>query len=66
MLFISILQLQHKIERNEASFKFNALTDDIYAVSSLLKVCILPTTMCYHDINVSFPAVFARASGTVV
>ncbi|KAG2345304.1 RhoGAP-domain-containing protein [Suillus weaverae] len=30
--------LQHKIERNEASFKFNALTDDIYAVSSLLKL----------------------------
>lgn len=38
VLFKSIPQLQHKIERNEATFKFNALTDDIYAVSSLLKV----------------------------
>lgn len=34
-------QLQHKIERNEASFKFNRLTDDVYAVSSLLKVSVL-------------------------
>ncbi|KAG2370245.1 hypothetical protein BDR07DRAFT_1386850 [Suillus spraguei] len=33
-----VQDLQHKIERNEASFKFNALTDDIYAVSSLLKL----------------------------
>ncbi|KAG1757960.1 hypothetical protein EDB19DRAFT_1660019 [Suillus lakei] len=33
-----IYRLQHKIERNEASFKFNALTDDICAVSSLLKL----------------------------
>lgn len=31
-------QLQHKIERNEAAFKFNPLTDDVYAVASLLKV----------------------------
>ncbi|KAG1749647.1 uncharacterized protein EDB91DRAFT_1108879 [Suillus paluster] len=30
--------LQHKIERNEANFNFNVLTDDIYAVSSLLKL----------------------------
>ncbi|OJA07951.1 hypothetical protein AZE42_05927 [Rhizopogon vesiculosus] len=36
-----VQDLQHKIERNEANFKFNALTDDIYAVSSLLKVLIL-------------------------
>ncbi|KAG1828658.1 hypothetical protein EV424DRAFT_1591631 [Suillus variegatus] len=33
-----VQDLQHKIERNEASFKFNALTDDVYAVSSLLKL----------------------------
>jgi len=33
-----VQDLQHKIERNEANFKFNALTDDIYAVSSLLKL----------------------------
>ncbi|KAG2123602.1 hypothetical protein DEU56DRAFT_829349 [Suillus clintonianus] len=33
-----VQDLQHKIERNEASFKFNPLTDDIYAVSSLLKL----------------------------
>lgn len=32
------LQLQHKIERNEAVFKFNPLTDDVFAVASLLKV----------------------------
>ncbi|KAG9314701.1 hypothetical protein JVU11DRAFT_5510 [Chiua virens] len=33
-----VQDLQHKIERNEASFKFNRLTDDIYSVSSLLKL----------------------------
>lgn len=31
-------QLQHKIERNEAEFQFNPRHDDVYAVSSLLKV----------------------------
>ncbi|KAH7929352.1 RhoGAP-domain-containing protein [Leucogyrophana mollusca] len=33
-----VQDLQHKIERNEAAFKFNPLTDDVYAVSSLLKL----------------------------
>ncbi|KIJ68806.1 hypothetical protein HYDPIDRAFT_107059 [Hydnomerulius pinastri MD-312] len=33
-----VQDLQHKIERNEASFRFNRLTDDVYAVSSLLKL----------------------------
>ncbi|KAF9229718.1 RhoGAP-domain-containing protein [Gyrodon lividus] len=33
-----VQDLQHKIERNEAAFKFNRLTDDVYAVSSLLKL----------------------------
>lgn len=31
-------QLQHKIERNEAAFEFNPLTDDVFAVSSFLKL----------------------------
>jgi len=31
-------QLQHKIERDECSFEFKALTDDVYAVASLLKL----------------------------
>lgn len=34
-------QLQHKIERNEAAFEFNQLTDDVFAVSSFLKVQII-------------------------
>lgn len=33
-----VQDLQHKIERNEAAFKFNPLTDDVYAVASLLKL----------------------------
>ncbi|KAH7883937.1 hypothetical protein F5I97DRAFT_1930151 [Phlebopus sp. FC_14] len=33
-----VQDLQHKIERNEANFRFNRLTDDVYAVSSLLKL----------------------------
>ncbi|KAI9572604.1 hypothetical protein HD554DRAFT_2202498 [Boletus coccyginus] len=33
-----VQDLQHKIERNEAAFKFNRLTDDVYAASSLLKL----------------------------
>ncbi|KAH7912985.1 hypothetical protein BJ138DRAFT_1171559 [Hygrophoropsis aurantiaca] len=33
-----VQDLQHKIERNEAAFKFNPLIDDVYAVSSLLKL----------------------------
>ncbi|KAH0838640.1 hypothetical protein J3R83DRAFT_6965 [Lanmaoa asiatica] len=33
-----VQDLQHKIERKEAAFKFNRLTDDVYAVSSLLKL----------------------------
>jgi len=31
------LQLRHRIERNEEAFRFNP-TDDIYVISSLLKV----------------------------
>ncbi|KZT22129.1 RhoGAP-domain-containing protein [Neolentinus lepideus HHB14362 ss-1] len=30
--------LQHKLERNEQTFKFNYVADDVYAVSSLLKL----------------------------
>ena len=37
-LVTHFLQLQHKIERNEDEFEFNSATDDVYAVSSLLKV----------------------------
>ncbi|KAI0063187.1 RhoGAP-domain-containing protein [Artomyces pyxidatus] len=33
-----VLELQHKIERNEADFAFNSYTDDVYSVSSLLKL----------------------------
>ncbi|KAL4069347.1 hypothetical protein J3A83DRAFT_4537308 [Scleroderma citrinum] len=33
-----VQDLQHKIERDEAAFKFNPLTDDVYAVASLLKL----------------------------
>jgi len=33
-----LFKLQHKIEKNERQFAFKALTDDVYAVSSLLKV----------------------------
>ncbi|EIN13461.1 RhoGAP-domain-containing protein [Punctularia strigosozonata HHB-11173 SS5] len=33
-----VQELQHKIERNERAFKFNPLTDDVYAVASLLKL----------------------------
>ena len=32
-------QLQHKIERNESAFTFNPAIDDVYCVSSFLKVC---------------------------
>lgn len=32
------LKLQHKIERNEAAFAFNPSVDDVYVVSSFLKV----------------------------
>ncbi|KAI0963113.1 hypothetical protein AcW1_000286 [Taiwanofungus camphoratus] len=34
----AIQELQHKIERNEAAFTFNQTVDDVYAVSSLLKL----------------------------
>jgi len=34
---LSDVQLQHEIEKDEASFEFT-LKDDMYAVSSLLKV----------------------------
>lgn len=30
--------LQHKIERDEDAFEFSSATDDVYAISSLLKV----------------------------
>ncbi|KIO02466.1 hypothetical protein M404DRAFT_16145 [Pisolithus tinctorius Marx 270] len=33
-----ISQLQHKVERDETNFKFNPITDDVYAVASLLKM----------------------------
>ncbi|KAI6032059.1 hypothetical protein PISMIDRAFT_28412 [Pisolithus microcarpus 441] len=33
-----VQDLQHKVERDEGSFKFNPLTDDVYAVASLLKL----------------------------
>lgn len=33
-----VQDLQHKVERDENSFKFNPLTDDVYAVASLLKL----------------------------
>ena len=33
-----LVQLQHKIERNEAAFSFNPTVDDVYSVSSFLKV----------------------------
>jgi len=47
MSIVFIFQLQHKIERNEREFEFKPLTDDVYAVSSLLKVshpriCVMP------------------------
>lgn len=41
MQLVVVRQLQHKIERNEAAFQFNPAHDDVYAVSSLLKVCIV-------------------------
>ncbi|KAF7978859.1 hypothetical protein HWV62_44331 [Athelia sp. TMB] len=34
----NVQELQHKIERNEAAFEFNPLTDDVFAVSSFLKL----------------------------
>ncbi|KAH9853026.1 RhoGAP-domain-containing protein [Lenzites betulinus] len=34
----SVQELQHKIERNEAAFQFNPTTDDVYSVSSFLKM----------------------------
>ncbi|KAI0344118.1 RhoGAP-domain-containing protein [Trametopsis cervina] len=34
----SVQELQHKIERNESEFAFHAPQDDVYAVSSLLKL----------------------------
>ncbi|GBE78437.1 RhoGAP-domain-containing protein [Sparassis crispa] len=34
----AVQELQHKIERNEALFSFNPTVDDVYAVSSLLKL----------------------------
>ena len=42
------LQLRHRIERNEEAFRFNP-TDDIYVITSLLKVRrqpIHPTPIC--------------------
>jgi hypothetical protein len=33
-----ITQLQHKIEKNEREFEFNPAVDDVYAISSLMKV----------------------------
>ncbi|KAI8983411.1 hypothetical protein BD414DRAFT_81407 [Trametes punicea] len=34
----AVQELQHKIERNEAAFQFNPITDDVYSVSSFLKM----------------------------
>ncbi|THH01505.1 hypothetical protein EW026_g1185 [Hermanssonia centrifuga] len=34
----SVLELQHKFERNEDIFEFQVPTDDVYAVASLLKL----------------------------
>ncbi|OSD05850.1 RhoGAP-domain-containing protein [Trametes coccinea BRFM310] len=34
----AVQELQHKIERNEAAFQFNPTTDDVYSVSSFLKM----------------------------
>ncbi|KAI0080062.1 RhoGAP-domain-containing protein [Panus rudis PR-1116 ss-1] len=34
----AVTELQHKIERNEATFMFQAPHDDVYAVASLLKL----------------------------
>ncbi|KAI0793371.1 hypothetical protein C8Q75DRAFT_848735 [Abortiporus biennis] len=34
----AVQELQHKIERNEAAFQFNPTYDDVYAISSLLKL----------------------------
>ena len=34
----AVQELQHKIERDEDAFEFHAPADDVYAVSSLLKV----------------------------
>ncbi|KAI0317997.1 hypothetical protein OF83DRAFT_1171488 [Amylostereum chailletii] len=33
-----VQELQHKLERNEHDFAFNSMTDDVHAVSSLLKL----------------------------
>lgn len=33
-----VQDLQHKVERDETNFKFNPITDDVYAVASLLKM----------------------------
>ncbi|KAI0047664.1 RhoGAP-domain-containing protein [Auriscalpium vulgare] len=33
-----VQELQHKIERNEQDFAFNSYTDDIYSITSLLKL----------------------------
>ncbi|EIW64964.1 RhoGAP-domain-containing protein [Trametes versicolor FP-101664 SS1] len=34
----AVQELQHKIERNEVAFQFNATTDDVYSVASFLKM----------------------------
>ena len=50
-----LLQLRHKIERNEEAFRFNP-TDDIYVVASLLKVrrqSIYPTALVDIHLDVS-------------
>jgi hypothetical protein len=39
--WLTCAQLQHKVERDEDAFEFHAPADDVYAVSSLLKVCRL-------------------------
>ncbi|KAA1468463.1 RhoGAP-domain-containing protein [Dentipellis sp. KUC8613] len=33
-----VQELQHKIERDEAGFDFNPVTDDVYSIASLLKL----------------------------
>ncbi|KAF9243745.1 hypothetical protein BU15DRAFT_71870 [Melanogaster broomeanus] len=48
-----VQELRHKIERNEVAFKFNRPTDDIYAVSSLLKLYLreLPEPLFKYQIQ---------------
>jgi hypothetical protein len=43
-----VQELQHKVERNERAFRFNPLTDDVYAVASLLKVPAPRPPVCAH------------------